>query len=74
MREMTSNADGPPINLVKHALRLRFTILLLKVLSNPLDKVVLESSLYHLMEEVRGEQLVNIGTRKVGREWLWFTE
>ena len=44
---------------------------LIEVPLNPVDKVVLESALYRLMEEVRSEQLVDICAREVRRKWVW---
>ena len=45
-------------------------MLFLKILLDPGDEVVLESTFDRLMEEVRSEQLVNICTREVGCKWL----
>ena len=49
-------------------------MVLFKVLLDPVDEVVLESTLYRLMEEIGGEQLMDIRTREVGRKWLWVVE
>ena len=36
--------------------------------------MVLESTLYCLMEEVRSEQLIDICMREAGCEWLWVAQ
>ena len=43
---------------------------LLKILLDSGNKMVLESTLYSLMEEVRSKQLMDICMREVSRKWL----
>jgi hypothetical protein len=42
----------------------------MKVIPNPSNEVILENTFDELVQEVRGEQLVNVGTGKVVGEWL----
>jgi hypothetical protein len=41
-----------------------------QVIADPRYKVVLERPLDHLVEEIRGEHLVNISTREIVCGWL----
>ena len=43
---------------------------LFKILLDPENKVVLKSTLYRLMEEVGGKQLVNVCMREDDCKWL----
>lgn len=49
-------------------------MLLFEIRLDPGNKMVLESTLYCLMEEVRSEQLIDICTREAGCEWLWVVQ
>jgi len=40
------------------------------IFRDPGDEVVLERALDDLVEEVRGQKFVNVGTGKVGCKWL----
>lgn len=41
-----------------------------KILTHPVNEVILEYTLDKLVKEVRGYQLVNIRTREMFGEWL----
>ena len=42
-----------------------------EILTNPGDEVVLKRALDDLVEEIRAQQLVDIGTGESGCEWLY---
>ena len=45
-------------------------MLLLKILFHPHNQVIFESTLDELVQEVRGQQLVDVGTWEIRCEWL----
>lgn len=60
----------PLINIVKNFPRLLITMFVDKVLLNPCDDVILERPFDQLVEDIGGNEFINIGTRKVLRKWL----
>jgi hypothetical protein len=74
----------PPVDIVKYFLRMRFTMMQIEIFDDPIDKVVLKCPLDNLVQNIRGNEVVNIGTgeivckRLVGKSLarpikLWFT-
>ena len=47
-----------------------FPVFAFKVLTGPLDEMVLEHTLDNLVEDIRGDQLVDVCAREVICEWL----
>ena len=41
------------------------------VLHDPGDQMILEGALDHLVEEIEGKELVDVGTREVDGKWLY---
>ena len=66
--------DVPAVYFIQKLLRIGFSVLDHEVLAYPCYQMVFEAALDDLMEEVRREQLVYIGTRKVIRERLMSVE
>jgi len=58
------------MDFVQNALSLRGFMYDFQVIFDPLDKMVLECSLDYLMEEVRGEEFMNICAWEAHCEWL----
>ena len=57
-------------NVVHNFLCMRRPMLLLKILFHPHNQVIFESTLDELVQEVRGQQLVDVGTWEIRCEWL----
>lgn len=61
---------SPPINFIKVLLPRSFTVDLLDVLADPRNEMILESAFDYLMEEIGGDELINIGAREIVSERL----
>ena len=62
--------DLPPVDIGKDLDRFTAAVLGGHIFRDPGDEVVLERALDDLVEEVRGQKFVNVGTGKVGCKWL----
>ena len=60
----------PPINLIQNCVGSRLPVFKFKVLTRPLDEVVLEYTLDKLVKDIRGYQFINICAREVVSERL----
>ena len=57
-------------NVVHNFLCMCRPVLLLKILFHPHNQVIFESTLDELVQEVQGQQLVDVGTWEIRCEWL----
>jgi hypothetical protein len=62
--------NTPQIYIGKYLLSVCLAVDNLKVLGYPVDKVVLERTLYDLVEEVWRQKFMNVGSGKVSCEGL----
>jgi hypothetical protein len=60
----------PPIDVVNDGIGLSFRVIGVDVVDDPLNHMILERSLDELMQKIRCNELVNVGTGKVARERL----
>ena len=62
--------DLPPVNFIQNCVRLCLSMLVLKILTYPINEVIFKYTLDELVQEVRSYQLVYIRTRKIICKWL----
>jgi len=60
----------PPVDLIQDRVGFRLSVFTHKVLTHPINKMILEHTLDELVEEVWGYQFIDIRTRKMFGEWL----
>ena len=61
---------SPTINLIQSCLSPHLSLSNFKVVDYPLNQVIFEYTFDELMEEVRGDELIDVGIRKVLGKWL----
>jgi len=78
-RTLADNPHGqnkiviPVIYLIDYLICTSFPMCYDKVLPDPCNKVVFEGAFDQLMENIRGQEFVNVCSRKVIGEWLLMT-
>ena len=60
----------PVVDLIKYCFSFCWSMPQCKVCANPVNEVVFKCPLDELVKKVGGNQLVDICTREVHREWL----
>jgi hypothetical protein len=61
------------IYVVHYLICVGFTMFFDEVLPNPFNEVVFEGAFDQLMENIRGQELVNVCSWKIVGEWLLMT-
>jgi hypothetical protein len=61
---------SPAINVSKDPLRFGLLVVGSDVRLDPVDNVILESALNHLVKKVHGNEFVDVRPRKTSCEWL----
>jgi hypothetical protein len=69
--KVTGIKSLPAVNLVQNLIRLSFSMFKIKVVSDPLDQMVLKCSFDKLVQQVRRQHLMDVGPRKVVCKWLY---
>lgn len=62
--------DLPTINLIQDGPTLHFSMSLLEITHNPLDKMVFEHTLNQLVKEVWGDEFIDVCMGEMFGEWL----
>lgn len=66
----TATSDAPAVQFINQSVCLLRWMMLLDMLEYPLDQMVFKGALYDLMQQVRRQCLMYVGTREVICEWL----
>jgi hypothetical protein len=61
---------SPAINVSKNSVRFGLLVVGSDVRLDPVDDVILKSTLNHLVKKVHGNEFVDVRPRKTSREWL----
>jgi hypothetical protein len=62
--------NSPSVNITYYLKSAALAVDVMKILSDPSNKVILEDTFDELMEEIRCKQLMDVGTGKVMGKWL----
>lgn len=68
MRQTLDNS--PAVNLIKILFTAGLPILQHKVFTNPRHQVIFKGALDYLVQDITGQQFMNIGAREIIGKWL----
>jgi hypothetical protein len=60
----------PTINVIKDLICASLAMHRYKILCNPINEVILEDAFNQLVQQIRCDKFVDVGSREIIREWL----